>query len=267
MNYLATNLINYVKCITTALKNADFILTGAGSGLSAASGILYDDSDTFTNWFPGYYERYGLRTITEAAFYPFRTREEYYAYWTRHIAAIRYTQPAGKPYLDLYRILNRKDYFILTTNTDGQFLKAGFPPEKLCTPQGDYAYFQCSRPCNDEVYHNEHMIKEILSHIHNSDFAIQTGYIPRCPQCGSPLIPNIRNHETFVEKPWMETYRKMPDLLKAQKGKNLLLLELGVGYNTPAMIRYPFELLALQRKNTELIRINLNDDTISLLSG
>jgi NAD-dependent SIR2 family protein deacetylase len=251
--------------IKSALSKADFIIVGAGSGLSAASGLLYDDTDTFKKWFPGYHERYGLKTINEAIFFQFPTREEYYAFWIRLISTIRYNHPAGKPYLDLYRILNHKKYVIITTNTDGQFLKAGFPPEKICSPQGDYAYFQCSRPCNTELYHNENMINEILSRMTDTGFAIPAADIPRCPQCGSPLAPNIRYDDTFVDKPWMQQYQKINDLLHANIGKNLLLLELGVGYNTPQVIRYPFEMMALERKNTELIRINLNDDTISLV--
>jgi NAD-dependent SIR2 family protein deacetylase len=138
--------------IKTSLDKAEALIIGAGAGLSAASGLLYDDTDTFNKWFPGYHDRYGLQTINEIMFYHFPTREEYYAFWIRLISTIRYNHPAGKPYLDLHRILHDKEYFILTTNTDGQFLKAGFPPEKLCTPQGDYTYFQCSLPCNTELH-------------------------------------------------------------------------------------------------------------------
>jgi NAD-dependent SIR2 family protein deacetylase len=265
MIYTKSSLSAKCDVIHNSLNKAEALIIGAGAGLSAAAGLAYGNADTFNTLFPGYYERYGLKTINEAIFFQFPTREEYYAFWIRLISTIRYNHPAGKPYLDLYRILNRKEYVIITTNTDGQFLKVGFPPKKICSPQGDYAYFQCSRPCNTELYHNEQMVKEILFRITNTDFAIPAADIPHCPQCGSPLVPNIRYDDTFVDKPWMGQYQKINDLLHANIGKNLLLLELGVGYNTPQVIRYPFEMLALERKNTELIRINLNDDTISLV--
>jgi NAD-dependent SIR2 family protein deacetylase len=251
--------------IKTAIVKTDLIIVGAGSGLSTAAGLVYDDPKTFTAWFPSYREHYGLHTINEASFYQFPSPEEYYAYWSRFISKVRYKYPAGKPYFDLYRILENKDYFILTTNTDGQFLKSGFDPEKICTPQGDYAFFQCSRPCNGKVYHNEEMIEKILSQIGNNDFAIKTEDIPRCPDCGSMLVPNIRTAANFVEEPWIKNYMEINNLLSAHKGKNILLLELGVGYNTPNIIRFPFELLTLQRKNTELIRISLAAERISLV--
>jgi NAD-dependent SIR2 family protein deacetylase len=256
---------NEIEIVKTAIDRADLILIGAGSGLSSASGLLYNDFDTFTTWFPGYHEHYGSRSINGASFYQFPSPEEYYAYWSRFISKVRYKHPAGKPYLDLYRILENKDYFVITTNTDGQFLKSDFDPEKICTPQGDYAYFQCSRPCNSKVYRNEEMIEKILSQIGNNVFAIKTEDIPHCPNCGSTLVPNIRTAANFVEEPWIKKYREIGDLLTVHKGQKLLLFELGVGYNTPNIIRFPFELLTMQRQNTELIRINNAAERISLV--
>jgi NAD-dependent SIR2 family protein deacetylase len=221
-----TSFTEKTKLVKTTIEKTDAIIIGAGSGLSTAAGLLCDDFDTFNTWFPSYYEHYGLRSINEAIFYQFLTSEEQYAYWIRHISATRYILPVGKPYLDLYRIIRDKNYFILTTNTDGQFLKSGFESDKICSPQGDLAYFQCSRPCNDELYPNEQTIKQILSHITGKDFAIPTADIPHCPNCGSPLVPNIRINDTFVEKPWIGQYQKIIDLINANKGKHILLLEL-----------------------------------------
>jgi NAD-dependent SIR2 family protein deacetylase len=265
MTYSDIHLTEKIDIIKTTIAKAELIIIGAGSGLSAATGLSYDDPDTFAAMFPGYNEHYGLHTINETSFFHFPTPEEYYAFWANFISKVRYKYPAGNPYLDLYRIVKNKNYFTLTINTDGQFLKAGFAPRKICTPQGDCAFFQCSRPCNNKIYHNGQMIEKILSYIDTNDFAIQTKDIPYCPDCGSPLIPNIRNIGNFVGEPWIGKYHEINTLIKSHRGENILLLELGVGYNTPGIIRFPFELLTLHRKNTELVRINLNADRISLI--
>ncbi|MDR1324967.1 MAG: hypothetical protein LBK00_02905 [Treponema sp.] len=251
--------------IKTALDKTEAIIIGAGAGLSAAAGLAYDNTDTFNTLFPGYHDRYGLKTINEADFYRFPTPEEQYAYWVKSIAAIRYGYPPGKPYLDLYRIVKDKNHVILTTNTDGQFIKSGFDPEKICFPQGDLSFFQCSIPCTDERYSNEQTVKQILSHIGDNDFSIPTADIPRCPHCGSPLVPNVRMNKIFVEKPWIEKYDMLNDFLDANRGKKMLFLELGVGFNTPRIIRYEFEFLFMMRKYAEMIRINLNVIEISLI--
>jgi NAD-dependent SIR2 family protein deacetylase len=266
MIYSNTSLQANTAIIKTALEKADLVVVGAGAGLSTSAGIRFNDEAVFAAWFPGYRERYALRTINEAYFTPFPTLEEQYAFWSRFISRSRYQHPAGKPYLDLYRILQNKNHFILTTNTDGQFLKAGFSPEIICTPQGDYAFFQCSRPCNNKIYHNEKMIRTMLSHIGNTDFAIQPEYIPHCPDCGSHLIPNIRTIDNFVEDPWMEKYTGIDNLLNAHWNKRVLFLELGVDNNTPRIIRIPFELRTIHHKNVELIRINQDINTLSLLT-
>jgi NAD-dependent SIR2 family protein deacetylase len=265
MIYTDTNLAQKATTIKTALDKAEAIIIGAGAGLSSAAGLTYDNADTFNALFPGYHNRYGLKTINEANFYRFPTPEEQYAYWLRSIAAIRYDFPPGKPYLDLYRIIKDKNYVILTTNTDGQFFKSGFNLEKICFPQGDLSCFQCSKPCNDERYPNEQTVKEILSRIGDTDFAIPTADIPRCPHCGSPLIPNVRRDKRFVEKPWLEKYEMLNDFLDTNRGKKMLFLELGVGFTTPGIIRHEFEFLFMMRKYAEMVRINLNVVEITLL--
>jgi NAD-dependent SIR2 family protein deacetylase len=265
MVYSDTGLTQKVDILKTALDKAEAIIIGAGSGLSSAAGLDYNDIDFFNATFPGCHDRYGLKTVNEADFYPFPTPEEQYAYWFRSISAIRYNFPPGKPYLDLHRIIKEKNHVILTTNTDGQFLKSGFDPGKICFPQGDLAFFQCSKPCNDELYPNEQTVKEILSRIGDTDFAIPAEDIPRCPHCGSPLIPNVRRSKNFVGKPWTEKYEMLNDFLDANRGKKMLFLELGVGFNTPGIIRNEFEFLFMTRKYAQMIRINLNVVEISLI--
>jgi NAD-dependent SIR2 family protein deacetylase len=254
-----------VNIIKTALSKAEALIIGAGAGLSAAAGLAYDNPDTFNALFPGYHDHYGLKTINEADFYQFPTLEEQYAYWVKSIAAIRYDFPPGKPYLDLHRIIKDKNHVILTTNTDGQFFKSGFDIDKICFPQGDLSYFQCSTPCIDELYPNEQTVKKILSRIGDTDFAISAADIPRCPHCDSPLIPNVRRIKNFVGKPWIEKYKMLNDFLDANRGKKMLFLELGVGFNTPGIIRHEFEFLFMTRKYAEMIRINLNVVEITLL--
>jgi NAD-dependent SIR2 family protein deacetylase len=253
--------------IKTSLDKAEAIIIGAGAGLSSAAGLAYDNADTFDALFPGYHDRYGLKTINEADFYSFPTPEEQYAYWIRHIAAIRYDFPPGKPYLDLHRIVKDKNHVILTTNTDGQFFKSGFDTGKICFPQGDLSFFQCSTPCSDELYPNEQTVKQILSHIGDTDFTIPTADIPHCPHCGSLLVPNVRRGKNFVEKPWIEKYEMLNDFLDANRGKKMLFLELGVGFNTPGIIRHEFEFLFMMRKYAQMIRVNLNIVEISLIHG
>jgi len=263
---LDSNLTTQVGQLKAAIEQAKLIIIGAGSGLSSASGLRYDDFIFFNALFPNYHERYGLQTINEALFFHFPTSEELYAFWARFISGVRYNFPAGKAYKDLYKIVQYKPYFILTTNTDGQFLKSGFNHDKIFSPQGDLAYFQCSRPCNYIIYPNEKMIKTMLPNILPDEFRLPTEHIPRCPQCGDCLVPNIRTGNNFVEKPWIKNYAKLNELISVCKGKNIMLLELGVGVNTPGIIRYPFEQLALQRKNTTLFRINLNMNHLTLIS-
>jgi NAD-dependent SIR2 family protein deacetylase len=265
MLYTDTTLTEKTAIIKATLDKSEALIIGAGSGLSTAAGLDYADVDFFNTLFPGYYNRYGLQSIYEADFYPFPTPEEQYAYWFKSISAIRYAFPPGKPYLDLHRIIKEKNHVILTTNTDGQFFKSGFDLEKICFPQGDLSFFQCSKPCNDELYPNENTVKEILSHTGDTDFAIPAADIPRCPHCGSPLIPNVRRSKKFVGKPWTAKYEMLNDFLDANRGKKMLFLELGVGFNTPGIIRHEFEFLFMTRKYAQMIRINLNVIEISLI--
>jgi NAD-dependent SIR2 family protein deacetylase len=263
MNDTGSSFRSDLPTLRSLIEDAVAILIGAGAGLSAAAGLLYTDVSTFRSWFPGYHERYGLTYIYEAAFFNFPTVEEYYAYWARHITAIRFNFPAGQPYLDLYAIMKERNYFVLTTNVDGQFAKAGFEPRRICTPQGDYGFFQCSKPCSDELYPNEQMILAMQGNMTDGAFAIRSIDIPTCRRCNSLLVPNIRKDTRFIEAPWMENYQNLDKFLEQAKGK-ILLLELGVGFNTPTIIRYPFERMSANQENTKLIRVNRDEPQSSI---
>lgn len=236
-------------------------MVGAGAGLSASGGINYLDKALVKEWFPEY-KNLNLNTIVEiqSAFWNLSNENvlAYWGYWARHIYNIRYKTKATKPYLDLYQLLKDKKHFIITTNVDGQFEKAGFKKENIFTPQGDYALFQCSSPCSNKLYDNKEMINTMVKNIVN-EFYIREEDIPRCPRCGNFLVPNLRIDNFFVQESHFKIFNNFNDFndfIEKAKGKNFVLLELGVGYNTSAIIKYP--------SNTTLIRINLGEDNIPL---
>ncbi|MEO7991042.1 MAG: Sir2 family NAD-dependent protein deacetylase [Chryseolinea sp.] len=256
-----------VETFRNLIEQADRILIGAGAGLSAASGLQYMDQKTFMKYFPGYNERYGLRFIYEAAFYPFKTQEEFFAYWGKHISTIRYNYPVGEAYSKLFDLVKSKSVFVITTNVDGQFEKAGFSKDKIFSPQGDYAYFQCTKPCSEEIYHNKKWINDFLEDVKITPFAIKSEHVPRCPRCGGNLEPNIRKAGNFVEQPWIEKTEFYRSFIEEGTASSLLLLEIGVGFNTPSIIRFPFENLAARYKSVTHIRINAHDTEVVTPKG
>jgi NAD-dependent SIR2 family protein deacetylase len=263
------NMQNYLDNIAKAAKNikeADYILIGAGAGLSAAGGLNYGDSELFKEWFPKLSE-FGIETIGEAISLYWKVddsnRRNFWAYWANHINKIRYEAPVLKPYLDLFEIIKDKNHFIITTNVDGQFIKAGFDNEKIFAPQGDYGLFQCDKPCSDELYNNKAFIDKILSNMDNDKFEIREEDIPHCPKCGSYMSKNLRVDDTFVEAPHMEKQKAYMDFVNNSMEGKLVLMELGVGFNTPGIIRWPFEKITEKHSNSALIRINMDYPEVS----
>ncbi len=244
------------EAIRHHLQHAQAVLIGAGAGLSAAAGLLYADLDLYQRLFPGYHERYGLTGVYEGGFYPWSSEEEQMAYWARHIHAMRFQFPLGKPYIDLLRIVRKHDYFVLTTNVDGQFHKAGFDIQRLATPQGDYGLFQCSRPCHDTVYPNQELVQQLCASLPDGVFALRPEQVPRCPRCGAVMEPNIRKSASYIETHWQPQMQALQVFLQRTQGLRRVFLEIGVGFNTPGIIRYPFERMTLADDNTTLIRIN-----------
>lgn len=259
---IITSMQNYLDTIAKAAKlinSADYVIIGAGSGLSAAGGLNYGDSKLFKEWFPKLSEL-GIETIGAAISFYWQVndsnRKNFWAYWANHINKIRYEAPVLKPHLDLFDIVNGKNHFIITTNVDGQFVKAGFNKEKIFAPQGDYGLFQCDKPCCDELYDNKTFIDKMISNMNNDKFAVQEFDIPRCPKCGSYLSKNLRVDDTFVELPHMKKQKDYIDFINNSIDGKLVLLELGVGFNTPVIIRWPFEKIASKHPNASLIRMN-----------
>lgn len=237
------------------LAGAERIVVGVGSGLSAAGGLDYGAPGPAARWFP----EYGAGSLAEIQgrfwWYDRCRAEEYWGYWARHILYIRYETPVLAPYRALARLLEGRDYFIVTTNADGQLGKAGFPREKIFAPQGDYCWFQCKTPCCGELVYNEDLIRAMVDNM-PSPTGIRTRDIPRCPRCGAPLVPNLRIDGSFVEAPHFHNAGDYGAFLREAEEGRTVLLELGVGYNTPGVIRRPFERWALAHPGAALIRVN-----------
>ena len=227
-----------VDQLRQALTDADAVVIGAGAGLSTAAGFTYT-GERFEQHFSDFSQKYGIQDMYSGGFYPFATPEEYWAYWSRYIYINRY-QNAPKPvYDDLLKLVQDKDYFVITTNVDHCFQKAGFDKKRLFYTQGDYGLFQCSEPCCQETFDNEAVIREMVER--QKDMKIPSELLPVCPHCGKPLTMNLRSDNKFVEdEGWHRAAERYEDFLRTRAGDKILILELGVGYNTPVIIKYPF---------------------------
>ena len=240
--------------LKAALQDCDAVVIGAGSGLSTAAGFIYT-GERFETYFSDFARKYGFRDMYSGGFYPFDTLEEYWAYWSRYIYINRY-QDAPKPvYEDLFKLVQDKDYFVITTNVDHCFQKAGFDKKRLFYTQGDYGLFQCSEPCCQETFDNEAVIREMVKRQENMKIPIEL--LPSCPHCGKPLTMNLRCDDTFVEdEGWHRAAERYENFLRTRAGQKILFLELGVGYNTPVIIKYPFWQMTAKNPNAAYICIN-----------
>ena len=224
--------------LKAALQDCDAVVIGAGSGLSTAAGFTYT-GERFEQHFSDFAQKYGIQDMYSGGFYPFPTQEAFWAYWSRYIYINRY-QDAPKPvYDDLLKLVQDKDYFVITTNVDHCFQKAGFDKKRLFYTQGDYGLFQCSEPCCQETFDNEAVIREMVKRQEN--MKIPTELLPVCPHCGKPMTMNLRCDDTFVEdEGWHRAAERYENFLRTRAGQKILFLEFGVGYNTPVIIKYPF---------------------------
>ena len=237
------------------IDEADAIIIGAGAGLSDAAGIHYS-GEKFDHDFIDWIRKYGIKDLYTSSFYPFRTEEERWAYWAKHIYFSYYERKHTDLYKNLHELVKDKNYFVITTNTDGQFINNGFDKEKVFEVQGSYAKLQCSTPCHNKLYDNEEQVKEWLSNI-DSDLKIPTSLVPKCPVCGENMSVNLRCDDTFVEDDnWYKMQNKYDDFIKNNSDRNVLLLEFGIGFNTPGIIRFPFEQMTFMHDKFKLIRFN-----------
>lgn len=243
-----------IERLKAALQDCDAVVIGAGAGLSTAAGFTYT-GERFEKYFSDFAQKYGIQDMYSGGFYPFPTQEEFWAYWSRYIFINRY-QDAPKPvYEDLLKLIQDKDYFIITTNVDHCFQKAGFDKKRLFYTQGDYGLFQCSEPCCQETFDNETVIREMFKR--QKDMKIPTELLPFCPRCGKPLTMNLRSDNKFVEdEGWHRAAERYENFLHTREGGKILFLELGVGYNTPVIIKYPFWQMTARNPNATYICIN-----------
>ncbi|WP_144456760.1 Sir2 family NAD-dependent protein deacetylase [Niallia taxi] len=238
------------------INKADYIVIGAGAGLSAAAGIQYG-GQRFTDNFAPFIEKYGLTDMYSSGFYPFPTEEERWAYWAKHISLNRYEVGPTKLYENLFQLVKKANYFVITTNVDSQFELAGFPLENIFEVQGNYGYLQCAKGCHDSLYDNKLLVNEMIANMENC--RIPSNLVPKCPECGGEMDPHLRINQYFVQnEAWNNSNDAYEGFINESKGKNLLLLEFGVGFNTPGIIRYPFEQMTYQNEHTKLIRFNMD---------
>ena len=243
-----------IEILKEKLAFADCIVIGAGAGLSTSAGFTYS-GERFEKYFSDFAGKYGFGDMYSGGFYPYNLREEFWAYWSRYIYINRYVNAPNDLYNRLFDLVNGKDYFIITTNVDHCFQKSGFDKKRLFYTQGDYGLFQCSEPCCRETFDNE---KQILK-MYNSqkNMKIPTELIPKCPNCGKEMTTNLRCDDKFVEdEGWRSAAQRYNDFIRTRAGQKILFLELGVGYNTPAIIKYPFWKMTAENKNATYCLIN-----------
>lgn len=230
-------------------------MIGAGAGLSTSAGFVYE-GERFQRYFSDFEKAYGFHDMYSGGFYPYKTPEEFWAYWSRYIYVNRYMSTPKSVYNDLLELVTDKDYFVITTNVDHQFQKAGFDKERLFYTQGDYGLFQCSRPCCQKTYDNEALVKEMVAR--QEEMKISSELVPRCPMCGAPMSMNLRADATFVEdEGWHAAAGRYQQFLRSRRQQSVLFLELGVGYNTPGIIKYPF--WQMTAENSKAIYACIND--------
>ena len=243
-----------IKNLQAALREADAVVIGAGAGLSTSAGFTYD-GERFEKYFSDFYARYGFSDMYSGGFYPYATPEAHWAYWSRYIYINRYLDAPKPVYDGLLKLVQDKDYFVITTNVDHCFQKAGFDKKRLFYTQGDYGLFQCSEPCCQETFENEAVIREMVRQ--QKDMKVPTELLPTCPHCGKPLTMNLRSDDTFVEdEGWHRAAERYENFLRTRAGGKILFLELGVGYNTPVIIKYPFWQMTAKNPNATYACIN-----------
>ena len=262
-----------IEKLSDALAKADAVVIGAGAGLSTSAGFVYS-GERFEKYFFDFAAKYRFADMYSGGFYPYATKEEFWAYWSRYIWINRYMDVPKPVYEELFRLVRDKDYFVITTNVDHCFQKAGFSRKRLFYTQGDYGLFQCSEPCHDKTYDNEQTVRAMVlsqgwsvsednglipPESGSLKMTVPGGLLPVCPVCGKPMTMNLRSDDTFVEdEGWHQAAQRYENFLRTRGGR-VLFLELGVGYNTPVIIKYPFWRMTTQDSNAVYACINYGE--------
>ena len=251
------NYWQQIDRLKEALKSADAVVIGAGAGLSTSAGFQYA-GERFRKYFSDFEEKYGFHDMYSGGFCRYDTPEEQWAYWSRFITVNRYMDAPRPVYEVLFQLVKDKDYFVITTNVDHCFQKAGFDKKRLFYTQGDYGLFQCSEPCCQETFENEDMVRRMMEQ--QADMRIPSELLPVCPHCGKPMTMNLRSDNRFVEdEGWHRAAGRYEEFLRTRKKLQILFLELGVGYNTPGIIKYPFWQMTAANPKTVYACVNYGD--------
>ena len=251
------NYLTQIEKLTKALDDADVVVAGAGAGLSTSAGFVYS-GERFKKNFSDFEEKYGFHDMYSGAFCRYDTPEEHWAYWSRYIYVNRYMDAPKPVYQQLLELVKDKDYFVITTNVDHCFQKAGFDKQRLFYTQGDYGLFQCSEPCCKETFENETTILQMMAK--QREMRVPSELLPICPRCGKPMTMNLRSDNRFVEdEGWHRAAERYESFLRATENARVLYLELGVGYNTPVIIKYPFWQMTAQNPKATYACINLGE--------
>lgn len=256
-----------IEQLKQILSEAETVVIGAGSGLSTSAGFTYS-GERFEKYFSDFAVKYGFQDMYSGGFAPFASLEERWAYWSRYIMINRYMDPPKSVYNNILSLVRNKDYFVLTTNVDHCFQKAGFDKKRLFYTQGDYGLFQCSEPCHHKTYDNEKQIRAMWEF--RNEMKIPSELVPHCPVCGKPMSMNLRADDTFVtDEGWDQAANRYQTFLQSrnitsrsgqQDGTgNVLFLELGVGKNTPGIIKYPFWQMTAKNPNAQYVCINFGE--------
>ena len=264
-DYIFQNVEYYkqIKRAAEIISDADYILIGAGAGLSTAAGAEYGGK-WFEENFAEFRDRYGtgphMQDMYSAGFYPFPDEEAFWGYWSKHALLGGVMLDVTPLHKVLLSLCEGKHLFVLSTNVDGQFVKAGLPADQIFCTQGDYFHIQCSRGCHRQVYDARDLFARMDEARKNC--RIPSNLVPKCPVCGGPMSMNLRSDNYFVEdSAWHEAERRFGEFLyeALSSDRKVCLLEVGVGFNTPIIIRFPFEKLAKEHEQMSLVRLNLKE--------
>ena len=248
------NYLTQIERLKKTLDDADVVVIGAGAGLSTSAGFVYS-GERFRKYFSDFEDKYGFHDMYSGAFCHYDTPEEHWAYWSRFITVNRYVDPPKSVYKQLLELIKEKDYFVITTNVDHCFQKAGIDKNRLFYTQGDYGLFQCSEPCCQETFDNEEIIRQMVER--QAGMRVPSELLPVCPRCGQPMAMNLRSDNRFVEdEGWHKAAERYENFLRTRENMQILFLELGVGYNTPGIIKYPFWQMTAQNPKAVYACIN-----------
>lgn len=251
---LSKNIITNTRQL---LDESEYILIGAGAGLTAAAGIDYTGKEAFAHYFPAWVKR-GFRMQYDLMGYRNWTQSEHWGYMTVHLDYVYFQQARNELYQQLRKIVGDKDYFIMTSNVDKLFHKNGFDSYKIYTPQGSYGNIQCTTPCSHQVWDTKPFFDKMVKNLDaETQILADDSAIPKCPNCGENMFLNVRVDRSFIEKPYQKGLSNLTNWLNINKDKKILLLELGAGYNTPGVIRMPMESIKAALPNSSLIRVNM----------